>query len=93
MKEDERLLCPHCGQQMKKWKTPPFSTWSAEFQYVCFNDECPYFVKGWKWMLEKYSVHSSYRHRYNPETGESGPVPVWTYSALKGDIIEDDEEG
>jgi hypothetical protein len=43
-------------------------------------------------MMEKYSVSSSYRYRYNPETGASGPLPVWSKSALKGDIIEKDEE-
>lgn len=92
MKEDEKLLCPHCGERMKKWRTPAFSTWGSEFQYVCFNDECPYFVRGWKWMLEKYNVRSSYRHRYNAETGETGPLPVWSKDALKDDIVQEEGE-
>ena len=45
--------CKHCGQKMDKWAVPPASTWDTEFHYVCFNDECPYFVKGWEWMKEK----------------------------------------
>jgi ssDNA-binding Zn-finger/Zn-ribbon topoisomerase 1 len=89
MEQHDKTICPHCGVKMKKWRTPFGSTWSAEYHYVCFNDDCPYFVRGWKWMMEKYNVVSSYRHRYDPETGESGPVPVWSKSALKDDIIED----
>jgi hypothetical protein len=92
MKEDEKLICPHCGQRLKKWKTPPDSTWGTAYQYVCFNDECPYFERGWQWMMEKYNIRSSYRHRYNPETGEKGPLPVWSESALKDNIIGDDED-
>ncbi len=93
MKEEIGLLCPHCGVRMKKWMTPHDSSWNTEYQYVCFNDECSYFVRGWQWMNEKYGAHSSYRHRYDPETGKSGPVPVGSYSALKGDIIEEENEG
>jgi len=80
--------CPYCGEVMKKWRTPQGSTWACKVQYICFNDECSYFVRGWKWMLEKYNVKASYRHRLDPETGEKGPIPVWSYDALKNDIIE-----
>ena len=85
------LICPHCGQKLKKWETPPESTWGTDFQYVCFNDECPYFVRGWDWMKEKYNATASYRHRYNPRNGEAGPLPVWSYNAMKNSIVDDDE--
>ena len=86
-KTAEITTCPHCLKQMKKWQPPDGSTWGDGFQYVCFNDECPYFRNGWKWMLDKYNVKSSYRHRYDPANGETGPLPVWSENALKDKII------
>jgi hypothetical protein len=73
---------------MKKWKTPPLSTWSAEFFYVCFNDQCSYYVKGWDHMQRSTEVGCSYRHRYDPETGTCGPLPVWSPDAGKSEILE-----
>ena len=73
MQEDKKI-CPYCQQKMKKWKTPPLSTWSAEFFYVCFNDACPYYVAGWKHMTQTHDVCCSYRHRYDPEAAKDGII-------------------
>jgi len=39
-------------------------------------------------MREKFNQNISYRHRFNPCNGESGPLPVWSKDALKNFIIE-----
>ncbi len=88
-----RKTCPHCGERLSRWETPPATSWAGAIHLVCFNDECPYFRKGWAHMLEKYEVHSSYRYRFDPENGAEGPLPVWSPEAMRGLIVEDDEDG
>lgn len=86
MESGNQVVCPHCGREMARWENPPLSTWTGEFQYVCFNDECPYFVRGWEWMRQSFSVDASYRFRLDPETGETGALAVWSKDALKSGI-------
>ncbi len=82
--------CPHCGQELKKWATPQMACWDTDFHYVCFNDECPYYKRGWNWMRTQFQQNASYRFRLDPTTGESGPLPVWSKMALKSGIIEEE---
>lgn len=83
--------CPHCGVRMLKWYTPPDLTWGTPYQYVCFNDECGYYVRGWEWIQSRYNKTASYRHRFDPFHGSSGPVAVWSKTALRTRIMNDDE--
>ena len=59
-----------------------------EFFFVCFNDECPYFVDGWERMWKEQATHASYRCRLDPDSGKYMPLPVWSNEALKEDIME-----
>ena len=88
MKDEGPRICPHCNQAMKKWLCPPESSWGVEYLFVCFNDECPYFVRGWEWMRSKYNQHVSYRYKVDPVTNDAGPLPVWSKDALKESIID-----
>jgi len=83
--------CPHCGQPMLRWQPPLEANWGVYPQFVCFNDDCPYYVRGWAWMDERFNVHASYRHRFDPVTGETGPLPVWSSEALKDSIVHREE--
>jgi hypothetical protein len=84
--------CPHCESRLLKWRVPDEATWTEEFFYACFNDDCPYYKEGWEWMQQRYNQRASYRYALNPRTGAALPLPVWSASATR-DMIVDDTEG
>jgi hypothetical protein len=85
-------VCPHCDTTLLRWANPQQSTWGGEYQFVCFNDDCPYFARGWAWMKDQYNVKASYRYRLDPTTGEKGPLPVWSKSAMRESILQEQED-
>ncbi|GEM_PF-245456 len=89
MSTQEKPKCTHCGTAMEKWEVPTNSTWGTKFLWVCFNDECPYFVRGWDHMMKTQEVKASYRHSINPDTGTASPLPCWSYDAHKDKLIQD----
>lgn len=91
MAEQTEPRCPHCQGTLARWANPQLTCWDGEYQYVCFNDECPYFVRGWEWMKSRFNVKASYRYRLEPRTGDCGPLPVWSYDALKNNIVCDED--
>jgi ssDNA-binding Zn-finger/Zn-ribbon topoisomerase 1 len=93
MMTNAKQPCPHCGGPLVRWRVPDGATWQEEYFLACFNDECPYYVEGWNWMLEQYNQSASYRYALNPRTGTSLMIPVWSASATREMIEEDDEEG
>ena len=87
----ETLCCPYCGEQLQKWMVPdnPFSqTWDNDFMYICFNDACPYYVRGWDHMTGAGNRGTSYRLMYNPDKDCCMPIPVPSPHALKNGIAK-----
>ncbi len=87
----QTLCCPHCGERMKKWEVPdsPFTQWESEFMYVCFNDACPYLVRGWEVMERQGNGGCSYRQVYDPERDCLMPIPVQSLKTLRDGIVEE----
>ena len=86
------LRCPYCGSRMKKWAVPdnPFeATWDNEFLYICFNDRCSYYVRGWDHIYRSTNRMASYRFMYNPDKDTSAPIPVPSPKALRESILDD----
>jgi len=86
------LCCPHCGERMKKWAVPdsPFAQWESEFMYVCFNDACPYVVRGWEVMERQGNAGCSYRQVYDPERDCLMPFPVHGLKMMRDGIVPED---
>jgi hypothetical protein len=83
--------CPYCDSKMKKWAVPenPFEvTWDNEFMYICFNDHCSYYVRGWDHIYQSTKRMASYRFMYNPDKDVCAPIPVPSPKALRESIID-----
>jgi hypothetical protein len=90
MKKD----CPHCNEPMLKW-------WAASNEFgdglgfctdillVCFNNECPMYVKGWNSLYDTVKRIGSVRYFFDPSDETSGVLPVAYKDALRGDIVQD----
>ncbi|MFH1861309.1 MAG: ogr/Delta-like zinc finger family protein [bacterium] len=88
----DRPACPHCGARLLKWLPPPNTSWGGSIQYACFNDDCPYYMRGWEHMMNKYQMKASYRFRLDPVTGETGPLAVWSKTAARNCIVPTENE-
>jgi SAM-dependent methyltransferase len=86
----DTLQCPYCSEKLLKWEVPqnPFTQWDMGFMFLCFNDECPYLLRGWDAMYRQGNTGHSYRFAYIPGLDQCISVPVPNLRALKEGIIE-----
>jgi len=89
------FTCPHCESRLQPCETPPFHIgdglgWGAEVMFVCLNDDCPPFVKGWNHIEEVYGHVGSYRYMrmHNEKKGEL--MMVGSRIAFTGSILNPD---
>jgi SAM-dependent methyltransferase len=85
------LRCPHCNCSLSKWAVPqtPFTEWDEEFMYVCFNDHCPYLLRGWQAMERQGNRGFSYRLMYNPGNDRCTPMPIPSLGAFRESIVHE----
>jgi hypothetical protein len=86
--------CPHCSQEMSVWEVPPFSFgdglgWGVPYLYLCFNDDCPLFQRGWDHIQETYAHKASYRCMNYPGTQQFELMPVFSDMGGRGQIIDE----
>lgn len=63
----KRPSCPDCGQTMDIWEVPPINFgdglgWGVPYLFVCFNDDCPAYKKGWDTVDDAFGHKASYRN-------------------------------
>lgn len=90
MHDKSSMTCPHCEVGLLRFSLPE-AGFDHEYDWACFNDDCPYFVRGRTWMSEQFGVSSSYRHRVDGKTGHASPLAVWSPTALRDRILPDED--
>src|SRR6056297_983919 len=93
--QQEKPVCPHCGQEMTIWEIPPVAVgdglgWDSPYMYVCFNDQCPLFTEGWDNLWENYAQRASYRCIKSPHGDNFEIMPVFSSMGGQGQIIDED---
>lgn len=87
MSDVSKTTCPHCKATLARFALPE-AGFDHEYDYACFNDDCPYYVRGWTWMFEQFGVKTSYRYRVDSQSGLASPIPVWSPTALRCRILD-----
>ncbi|MBW2107442.1 MAG: zinc ribbon domain-containing protein [Deltaproteobacteria bacterium] len=95
MVNSEKPKCPHCGEPMAIWECPPMTFsdglgWGTPYLYVCFNDDCPLYLDGWKDIYENYAMPASYRCICNPMDMKMDCMPVFSRDGGKGCIVDEE---
>ena len=93
--EQEKPVCPHCGQEMSIWEVPPINFsdglgWGTPYLFVCFNDECPEYKKGWENIKDNYAHTASYRCICYPGSKHFEYMPVFSPMGATGQIIDNE---
>ena len=99
---EEKHYCPHCNTRLSCCEAPPFHIgdglgWGTDVMFICLNDECPPFVKGWQHIEDQYGHTGSYRYMLLPgeKKGEMlmvGSKIAFTGSLLDPEVIKEQDE-
>ncbi|MBW1741532.1 MAG: zinc ribbon domain-containing protein [Deltaproteobacteria bacterium] len=95
MVNEKKPVCPHCGQEMVIWECPPMTFsdglgWGTPYLYVCFYDDCPLYLEGWKNIMDNYANVASYRCICDPTSRKMDCMPVFSRDGGKGYIIDEE---
>lgn len=91
----EKPKCPYCGEEMNLWEVPDIAMgdglgWGTPYLYICFNEKCPVYEKGWENIRENFAHNASYRCMCYPGTEQFECIPVFSPEGAKGQIIDDE---
>lgn len=92
---DEVKICPHCNQKMICCEAPQIHVgdglgWGADVLFICLNDYCSLFLKGWQHIENQYGHHASYRYMELPGSKEANVMMVGNKQAFTGSVVDRD---
>ncbi|MFO7762019.1 MAG: zinc ribbon domain-containing protein [Thermodesulfobacteriota bacterium] len=96
MYAEEEHFCPHCNGRLTCCKTPFIPVgdglgWGSEIMFVCLNNECPPYVKGWQHIEEQYGHLGSYRHMKLPGEKKGEMMVVGSSEAFTGCVLDPEQ--
>jgi hypothetical protein len=79
---------------MTLWEVPPVAFgdglgWGSPYLYICFNDSCSLYKRGWDDIKEQFAHNASHRCMCYPGTNTFECIPVFSPHGGKGQIIDD----
>src|SRR3989339_1624 len=91
----EKPHCPHCDKAMSLWEVPPINFsdglgWGSPYLFICFNDDCPSYKKGWDHLEETMEAPASYRCINEPGQKNFEYMPVFSPIGAQGGILDDE---
>ena len=92
---DEKRACPHCKEELSLCHAPPVHVgdglgWGSEYLFICLNDECSLFARGWEHIENQYGHVGSYRHMEIPGGTETYNMMVVGKGAFTGSVVDID---
>jgi hypothetical protein len=93
---EEKHTCPHCKQELTLCHAPPIHVgdglgWGSEYLFICLNNDCSLFAKGWEYIENQYGHVGSYRYMEIPGSKESYNMMVAGRDAFTGSIVDVEE--
>jgi hypothetical protein len=93
---DEVKTCPHCNQKLSCCEAPAIHVgdglgWGSDVLFICLNDSCSLFLKGWDKIESQYGHHASYRYMELPGSKESNVMMVGNADAFKACVINKED--
>ena len=90
----DKPICPHCKKEMSLWEVPDIPMgdglgWGTPYLFVCFNDECSSFKKGWDEIKESMEFSASYRCINSPGDKHFEYMPVFSSLGGTGQVLDD----
>ncbi len=92
----DKPACPDCNDPMTLWEVPPINFsdglgWQTPYLFVCFNDECPSYKRGWEDLMDTMEAPASYRCYCEPGAKNFEYMPVFSPVGATGTMLDDAE--
>ncbi len=86
--------CPHCKTEMTLWEVPVINFsdglgWGTPYLFICFNDECSSYKKGWDHMKDTMEAPASYRCINEPGCDNFEYMPVFSPLGATGGMVDE----